>query len=502
MNREDHRQSLNRRIFFVLRPQQHRHQGGLPVVAVDHIGHPDVLGKLDRRAAELRESLRVVRIILSRHPIELLAVEVFRVLYKVVAHPAQNPAMEDRGKTQRVAHRDGQAWRSHSPRFRIAIPRKQHDDFMPQRNERLGQRFHHVRKTSRLREREPFGRDKKYFHISSSRASTVLKGSPTVKDHTHEVLVGQALLPVRFCGCEIVPNKQPLAGAREKEYLPYHVKQPNTACGTPRGWTHLLLHFPAVSPEKLGQHFLTNASWQERIAGAIHITDGVWVEIGAGHGEMTSRLARNAGRVIAIELDRRLAAHLREVTAPLGNVEVIESDVLAVDFGALTEGATFSVYGNLPYYITSPILHRLFEHADRIAAIHIVIQLEVAVRIVAPPGRRDYGYFSVASQWFTRPELVLRIPPGAFRPPPKIGSALVSLRMPGVRETLDVGDEKAFLDFVKECFAQKRKNLRNNLRTRLGTRAGKLLREAGLSLDARAEELSVVKFAELFRLTR
>ncbi len=257
-----------------------------------------------------------------------------------------------------------------------------------------------------------------------------------------------------------------------------------------------------MSPEKLGQHFLTDASWQERIARAIHVGDGLWIEIGAGHGEMTSRLARNADRVIAIELDRRLAARLREVTAPLGNVEVVENDVLAVDFGALTKGASFSVYGNLPYYITSPILHRLFEHADRVAAIHIVIQLEVAVRIVAPPGRRKYGYLSVVSQWFTKPELVLRIPPGAFRPPPKVDSALVSLRMPGAREALEVGDEKAFLDFVKECFAQKRKNLRNNLRPRLGTRAGELLREAGLSADARAEELSIAKLAELFCLTR
>ena len=100
---------------------------------------------------------------------------------------------------------------------------------------------------------------------------------------------------------------------------------------------------------------------------------------------MTSRLARHAGKVIAIELDHRLAPGLRKVTAPLGNVEVVESDVLAVDFGAIVKAANFSVYGNLPYYITSPILHRLFEHADRIEAIHIVIQLEVAVRIVAPP---------------------------------------------------------------------------------------------------------------------
>jgi 16S rRNA (adenine1518-N6/adenine1519-N6)-dimethyltransferase len=257
-----------------------------------------------------------------------------------------------------------------------------------------------------------------------------------------------------------------------------------------------------MSPEKLGQHFLTDASWQERIARAVRIDDGVWVEIGAGHGEMTSRLAQRAGKVFAIELDPRLARRLREITAPCKNVEVVESDVMAVDFEKLSGGERFSVYGNLPYYITSPILHRLFEHAERIAAIHIVIQFEVAVRIVAQPGRRDYGYFSVVSQWFSRPEIAFRIPPGAFRPPPKVASALVSFRMPGARAKHSVADEIAFLDFVKECFAQKRKTLRNNLRARLGTRTEGVLLEAGLSPDARAEQLTLSQFAALFQLAR
>jgi 16S rRNA (adenine1518-N6/adenine1519-N6)-dimethyltransferase len=263
-----------------------------------------------------------------------------------------------------------------------------------------------------------------------------------------------------------------------------------------------LIHFPAVSPEKLGQHFLTDASWQERIARAIRIDGGVWVEIGAGHGEMTTRLARDAGKVFAIELDPRLARRLREVTADLKNVEVVEGDVMAVDLSNLTGGQRFSVYGNLPYYITSPILHRLFEHAGRISAIHIVIQFEVAVRIAARPGRRDYGYLSVVSQWFSRPEIAFRIPPGAFRPRPKVASALVSLRMPGVRAEHSVENEPAFLEFVKECFAQKRKTLRNNLRVRLGTRAEELLREAGFAADARAEQLTPSDFAKLFHLAR
>lgn len=255
-----------------------------------------------------------------------------------------------------------------------------------------------------------------------------------------------------------------------------------------------------MSPEKLGQHFLTDASWQERIARAIHIDEGVWVEIGAGHGEMTRRLARHASKVIAIELDPRLARRLREVTADCKNVEVVESDVMAVDLEKLTGGGAFSIYGNLPYYITSPILHRLFEHARQIAAIHIVIQFEVAVRIVAQPRRRDYGYLSVVSQWFSRPEIAFRILPGAFRPPPKVASALVSFHMPGERAKHPVSDENALLEFVKECFAQKRKTLRNNLRSRLGERTQEVLRQAGLPADARAEQLTVPQFAALFQL--
>lgn len=262
----------------------------------------------------------------------------------------------------------------------------------------------------------------------------------------------------------------------------------------------MLVHFPPMSPEKLGQHFLTDTSWQERIERAIQISGGVWVEIGAGHGEMTARLAQRASKVIAIELDPRLARRLREVAMSCKNVEVVEADVMAVDLERLTRGEPFSVYGNLPYYITSPTLHRLFEHVDRILAIHIVIQLEVAARIIARPGRREYGYLSVVSQWFSRPVIMFRIPPGAFRPRPKVASALVTLRMPGARQNNPIDDQIAFLDFVKQCFAQKRKTLRNNLRGRLGAKTQEVLRQAGVPLDARAEQLSISQFAALFQL--
>ncbi len=257
-----------------------------------------------------------------------------------------------------------------------------------------------------------------------------------------------------------------------------------------------------MSPERLGQHFLSDTDWQERIADEVHIDAGMWVEIGAGHGEMTTRIAQRANKLFAVELDPPLARRLLKVTAPLKNVEIVHSDVMAVDFEKLTNGERFSVYGNLPYYITSPILHRLFEQADRIAAIHIVIQYEVAVRIVAQPGRRDYGYLSVASQWYGTPEIAFRIPPEAFNPPPKVDSALVSFRMPGERAKIKVSDELAFLEFVKECFAQKRKTLRNNLRPRLGIRTEDILKAADLPKDARAEQLTIPQFASLFQLAQ
>jgi 16S rRNA (adenine1518-N6/adenine1519-N6)-dimethyltransferase len=256
-----------------------------------------------------------------------------------------------------------------------------------------------------------------------------------------------------------------------------------------------------VARQRLGQHFLADAGWRARIANRLEASaDDVWVEIGAGHGEMTAELARRAARVIAIEVDPRLAERLRHLARELPNVEVVVGDVLELDVAPLTGARRFKVYGNLPYYITSPILRRLFEHADRLKAVHVVIQLEVAARLAARPGRRQYGYLSVLAQFYARPEIILRIPPGAFRPRPKVTSALVSLRLPGARTHLGIAEEAEFLEFVKACFAQKRKTLLNNLRPRLGARRAKeVLRAAGLRADARAEQLSVAQFADLYR---
>jgi 16S rRNA (adenine1518-N6/adenine1519-N6)-dimethyltransferase len=258
-----------------------------------------------------------------------------------------------------------------------------------------------------------------------------------------------------------------------------------------------------MARQRLGQHFLGDPAWQKRILETLpRDANDTWLEIGAGHGEMTRLLAILGRRVISIETDARLAENLRRQIqthpAEWPSVEIVSGDVLQLDLGRLAAGR-FRVYGNLPYYITSPILHHLFAFADQIASIHIVIQFEVAARIAARPGRREYGYLSAACQFYTRPEIVLRIPPGAFRPPPRVTSALLRMTLPGERASLGVRDEKQFLEFVQTCFGQKRKTLRNNLRALASDdRIHAALETCALRFDARAEQLSLAQFSELF----
>jgi 16S rRNA (adenine1518-N6/adenine1519-N6)-dimethyltransferase len=260
-----------------------------------------------------------------------------------------------------------------------------------------------------------------------------------------------------------------------------------------------------MSRQKMGQHFLGDIAWRKRIFATLprptpNQRDDVWVEIGAGHGEMTELFAADGRRVIAIEADSLLATRLRQRAYDWPDVEIIEGDILDLDFDKFAP-RRFRVYGNLPYYITSPILHRLFEQAARIASIHIVVQLEVAERIVSPPGHREYGYLSAACQFYTKPEIVLRIPPGAFRPPPKVKSALLQMMLPGERLLLGISDEHAFLKFVQLCFGQKRKTLRNNLRSIVpDDKVHQILASCGLAQDVRAEQLTLAQFASLFKI--
>jgi 16S rRNA (adenine1518-N6/adenine1519-N6)-dimethyltransferase len=268
-----------------------------------------------------------------------------------------------------------------------------------------------------------------------------------------------------------------------------------------------------MTRQKLGQHFLSDVGWREQIARAIHVSphgmetgatpspqDYCWIEIGAGHGEMTQHLLLSSVPVYAVELDPPLVERLKKLAGKHPNLTVVPGDVLRTDLRTISNGRRIRLYGNLPYYITSPILHHFFSFADLIDEIHIVIQEEVAERLTARPGTKSYGYLSVATQFYTWPEFVFQLPRIAFDPPPMVASALVSLRLPGSNAKLGLPDGEAFLDFVKTCFAHKRKTLINNFRSVLRpeqTRA--VLQGLKLREDARAEQLTVAELAELFR---
>jgi 16S rRNA (adenine1518-N6/adenine1519-N6)-dimethyltransferase len=266
-----------------------------------------------------------------------------------------------------------------------------------------------------------------------------------------------------------------------------------------------------MARQRLGQHFLYDAGWREQIARAIGVSRHsrqrletaaknpiCWIEIGAGHGEMTEFLASTGVPVYAVETDPPLIKHLQQLAKRFPNLTIVPGDVLETDLEKIAAGRRIRFYGNLPYYITSPILHRFFASAALIDEIHIVIQLEVALRLAALPGTRDYGYLSVLTQYFSQPTIELKIPAGAFRPPPEVDSALVSLKLPGENARIDLPDESGFLQFVKMCFAHKRKTLVNNLRSLAEpARVKEALAGIGVAAAARAEELSVAQLAAL-----
>lgn len=216
---------------------------------------------------------------------------------------------------------------------------------------------------------------------------------------------------------------------------------------------------------------------------------------------MTEHLLRSGAPVIAVELDPPLVEKLRKLADRNPRLQVVHGDVLETDLGALAAGRRMRIYGNLPYYITSPILHHFFKYAAQIDEAHIVIQLEVAQRLTAKPGNKLYGYLSVATQFYSRPDFALRLPRGAFRPPPEVGSALVTLRFPGSRGEIGIEGAEEFLEFVKSCFGQKRKMLSNNLRgTVKPERVREILKQLKLREDARAEQLTVAELAEMYKV--
>jgi len=270
------------------------------------------------------------------------------------------------------------------------------------------------------------------------------------------------------------------------------------------------------SKPKLGQHFLTSDDLASRVVDALgEVSDSTVLEIGPGRGILTSMLAKRARRLIAVELDRVLAAQLRLKFGMARNVEIIEADVLAIDFDSLfgpkpglgrpgieIKPQPARVVGNLPYYITSDILLRLFEFSKYFESIVIMVQREVADRIAAEPGGRDYGMLSATAQLHAKVEKLFTLPPEAFSPPPKVHSCVLRLTIDPQQEKLGVAGD-GFIDFLKLSFGQKRKTLWNNLKSNYEETALKgALRAASVKPTARAETLSLEESAAIYRALR
>lgn len=255
----------------------------------------------------------------------------------------------------------------------------------------------------------------------------------------------------------------------------------------------------------LGQNFLVGAHYPERIVAAVAPrSDETLIEIGPGHGALTALLLESGARVIAIELDYELIPQLNALFAEQPNFQLVAADALEVDFCSLLAPAGRArVVANLPYYISTAILQRLLEQRRCLREMTLMLQREVVERIAASPGGKEYGYLSVLAQFYCTAEKLFDVPPGAFRPIPKIHSSVLRLRVREQPAAL-VSDEGLFIELSKTLFAQRRKTILNNLRAgwgRLGLTDGaqlkQLLSAAALDPQRRAETLALDELARL-----
>jgi len=255
--------------------------------------------------------------------------------------------------------------------------------------------------------------------------------------------------------------------------------------------------------KSLGQHFLTDRRILGRIADALHLQgDETVLEIGPGRGALTDILAERAGRLIAIEYDRALAAMLRERYARRSNVLVAEADVLEVSLGELAAGP-YVLIGNVPYYITTPILFHALVPPRAERAVYLV-QREVAQRLSARPGSKEYGALTVNVAAVARAETLFGVPAGAFAPPPKVESAVVRIT-PRAEPLISPDEERPFRTLVQGAFGMRRKQMRRVVRSLFALdaeRADELLAAAGIEPSDRPEVLSVQQFVALLRGVR
>ncbi len=258
--------------------------------------------------------------------------------------------------------------------------------------------------------------------------------------------------------------------------------------------------------KSLGQNFLTDREILDSIIKASNLDKSCGaLEIGAGAGVLTRELAKNTAKTVAVELDKRLIPVLSDALGEFENAEIINGDILKLDLrGLISEkfaGMPVSVVANLPYYITTPIIIRLLENSDLLNSITVMVQKEVAERICAKPGGKEYGALSIAVQYKSAPEIICTAEPGCFTPPPKVASSVVTLRIL-TEPSVIVKDEKLFFNVVKSAFGQRRKTLSNAL---AGSpyfllqkeQIAKMLDEMGLGSNIRGEKLSISDFASL-----
>ena len=276
--------------------------------------------------------------------------------------------------------------------------------------------------------------------------------------------------------------------------------------GNPKNTIEVIQKYQFAFQKKFGQNFLIDPHVLDKIIGAAGVTkEDMVLEIGPGIGTMTQYLAEAAGKVVAVEIDNNLIPILKETLADYDNITIINEDILKVDIKKLAEeyngGRPIKVVANLPYYITTPIIMGLFESNVPIDNITVMVQKEVAERMQAEPGTKEYGALSLAVQYYAKPYLAANVPPNCFMPRPNVGSAVIRLDCLN-RVPIEVSDEKLMFRLIRASFNQRRKTLQNGLANSPELSFSKeeiksALEAMELSPTIRGEKLSLAQFAAL-----
>lgn len=276
--------------------------------------------------------------------------------------------------------------------------------------------------------------------------------------------------------------------------------------GNPAATRAVLEKYGFTMQKKFGQNFLIDASVLNRIVESAEVTkDDYVIEIGPGIGTLTQYLCEAAGGVVAVEIDRKLIPILTDTLGIYSNVEIMNNDILKVDIAALAEekngGKPVKIVANLPYYITTPIIMALFESHVPFASITVMVQTEVADRILSGPGSKEYGALSLAVQYYSRPEAAAEVPPSCFMPQPKVGSTVLTLKA-HTEPAVSVHDERQMFSIIRGSFNQRRKTLANGLKNYAGLDFSKeeierAIAELGRKPTVRGEELTLSEFARL-----